>query len=501
MEQELRNIHFVPNMTDGTVAPSAPQFGGVQGDRNATVVSFFVPLSLRGSAFRYRIEGEDGAGGFVTTDLLAMDDEGNVATLLDERFTAAGGQILVRLAVSELQDGVESSAVRSFDGRVYFADAPTSDAAGAFADSLSQMMEENAVRFARVNDALEGASERLDAAESRLSTAENGLDGAESRLDTAESRLDTAEIGLNAAESRLDSAESRLDGAESRLTAVETAQEDLEAEIQAVVAATEPKETETVPWRLIQKIVRAGVAKTLFSVGDVLVSEHTEYGPIEWEIIGFDHETPTSNEYRHSMTLQTKHCLHRADGTYDLKAYDTADSAHADGVADWGASDLRAWLNSAEAGNHWGSYGVNDTKPAYWAQDGFMRGFGESFLNAVGTVKTTVSQDSSHSGLTTTYDKFFLPGRAEVYGGSFNNGTAEGTAYEGYGAGHSALTAPGMTADANRVKKVNGSASVWWLRSVNPMTVAKTMQVKADGSLYNVAPNTACAVAPVCCIY
>jgi len=142
MESPLISILFTPNPATGTVSPSAPQYGGVQGDHRATMVSFTVPEELRGDRFRYRIDGLDGAGGYVTSGLLPPDDQNVVGFLLPAAFTQAGGELLVRLVVSELSDGDEVATAHSFDGRVYFSAAPGPMDKSLLRGSIAAMLAE-----------------------------------------------------------------------------------------------------------------------------------------------------------------------------------------------------------------------------------------------------------------------------------------------------------------------------------------------------------------------
>lgn len=57
-------------------------------------------------------------------------------------------------------------------------------------------------------------------------------------------------------------------------------------------------------WEDVQQIVRAGEASNVFSIGEQLVCNHETYGNLTWDIIGFDHDTPSNSQYKHSMTLQ-----------------------------------------------------------------------------------------------------------------------------------------------------------------------------------------------------
>lgn len=61
-------------------------------------------------------------------------------------------------------------------------------------------------------------------------------------------------------------------------------------------------------WANVQALVRAGLHKKVFSIGDQLVCQKGSSN-ITWDIIGFDHDTPTDSQYTHSMTLQSHDLL------------------------------------------------------------------------------------------------------------------------------------------------------------------------------------------------
>lgn len=61
-------------------------------------------------------------------------------------------------------------------------------------------------------------------------------------------------------------------------------------------------------WAEIQALVRAGLHKNVFSIGDQLVCQKGG-SDLTWDIIGFDHDTPTDSQFTHSMTLQLHDCL------------------------------------------------------------------------------------------------------------------------------------------------------------------------------------------------
>ncbi len=61
-------------------------------------------------------------------------------------------------------------------------------------------------------------------------------------------------------------------------------------------------------WEEVQAIVRSGLAKEYFEIGDQFLSIY-DGKVIVWTIIGIDHDTPTDTEYSHSLTIQTRDCL------------------------------------------------------------------------------------------------------------------------------------------------------------------------------------------------
>ena len=61
-------------------------------------------------------------------------------------------------------------------------------------------------------------------------------------------------------------------------------------------------------WAEIQALVRAGLHKNVFAIGDQLVCSKGE-GTLTWDIIGIDHDTPADSQFTHSLTLQLHDCL------------------------------------------------------------------------------------------------------------------------------------------------------------------------------------------------
>jgi hypothetical protein len=74
-------------------------------------------------------------------------------------------------------------------------------------------------------------------------------------------------------------------------------------------------------WENVQRLVRAGLHDKYFAIGDQLVCQKGG-SDLTWDIIGFDHDTPTDTQYTHSMTLQLHDCLP------DTMVYDTREALY-----------------------------------------------------------------------------------------------------------------------------------------------------------------------------
>lgn len=59
-------------------------------------------------------------------------------------------------------------------------------------------------------------------------------------------------------------------------------------------------------WSTVQNIVRMGLAKNVFSVGDSFTCSHGEFGTLTWDIVGIDCDTPVDKTKKHSLTLMLR---------------------------------------------------------------------------------------------------------------------------------------------------------------------------------------------------
>ena len=170
------------------------------------------------------------------------------------------------------------------------------------------------------------------------------------------------------------------------------------------------------------------------------------------------------------------------------------------GSNNWRESAVRQWLNSAAAVNEWWHpQTIFDRPPSYANQPGFLAGFDDDFINAVGLVDVTTAYntvyeaDGSTGGSYTTRDKFFLPSMVEVGLGN-NDSVAEGSVMEYFN---------GAT-DTDRIKydiAAPTTARYWWLRSPNPWLGGNVRHVTPSGALYHRNASYGNAVAAACVIY
>lgn len=170
------------------------------------------------------------------------------------------------------------------------------------------------------------------------------------------------------------------------------------------------------------------------------------------------------------------------------------------GSNNWAESAARQWLNSAEAANAWWHpKTVFDRPPTYASSAGFLAGFGDDFLAAVGLVDVTTAYnamyevDGTTGGSYTTRDRFFLPSMTEV--GLGNNDTvAEGSVMEYFN---------GAT-DTDRIKydiAAPTTAHYWWLRSPVLWHGSHMRNGTPSGALGQNLASNGNAVAAACVIY
>ena len=346
-------------------------------------------------------------------------------------------------------------------------------------------------------------------------------------------------------------------------------------------------------WAEIQALVRAGLHKNVFSIGDQLVCQKSSSN-ITWDVIGIDHDTPADSQFTHSLTLQLHDCLSStmqydapealyyaasglSAGTYNftiqsgydetygggktyqftltqdvpvggqltfgwanntqavnakITSYSGATSTtqieqvsvtEGNGGTSLGTTDgtntnvnhihrvrfgsnnplqsaLRQFLNSDKsAGNVWTPQ-TNFDRPPAWAGNtaGFMSDLDSDFLAVIGKVNKTTALNTvtDGGGSVTLDDKFFLLSRSEVYGGLENN-INEGSPYPYY-KDYSNLSEASEAADINRIKYRNGTAQLWWLRSLYAVAANSVRGVSTGGIVSQYSSSGVYGIAPAC---
>ncbi len=105
----IRTINYT--ITANGITPAAQQFGGVQGEHNATELVFTLDAALLETIREktgenevvYRFDVHDGAGGVTPTDPLPLTDEAPTY-LLENKISRIGGNIQVFLIITEIKN-------------------------------------------------------------------------------------------------------------------------------------------------------------------------------------------------------------------------------------------------------------------------------------------------------------------------------------------------------------------------------------------------------------
>lgn len=170
------------------------------------------------------------------------------------------------------------------------------------------------------------------------------------------------------------------------------------------------------------------------------------------------------------------------------------------GSNNWDESNIRQWLNSADASGWWTPKTVFDRlSSTYTSLEGFMNGLPADFAEVLGAVdvvtrKNNVYEADSDFGVKTytTRDKIFLLSNDEV--GFAMEGIAQGSVVDFYK----------NAANADRIKydySSAGTARHWWLRSPNPSYAHSARGVHASGAQYSNHAYSGNGAAAACVIY
>lgn len=202
-----------------------------------------------------------------------------------------------------------------------------------------------------------------------------------------------------------------------------------------VVGAT----LEATTWDNIAVVSKFGQAQNYWKVGDrknITVNGVTYAA----QIIGFDHDTLTTadgSRTKAGITFQLVDCMAT---TYPMNSSNT----NANG---WRGSAMRTSTMAT-----------------------LLNQLSTDLKNVLKFVNKVSSVGNNSSGLETTSDKLFLLSEIEIFGATQYSYAGEGKQYEYYAAGNSTI------------KKVNGSAYVWWERSPSSGTAGGFCGVGSGGN-------------------
>lgn len=264
------------------------------------------------------------------------------------------------------------------------------------------------------------------------------------------------------------------------------------------VQKRDPKKIEVDSLVAVQQAVRLGIAPLLFNIGDQVVCNHSTYGELVWDVIGFDCDTPTDSTYTHSMTIQLHQCI---DKEFE---FDAGNSNN------WENSDIRRWLNSdGSAGEWWTALDSGDTEPSYASTDGFLKGLDEEFKNVIGTVTkhTKTFLRSNVTEVKDTSDKMWLLSRQELFAAESEDGP-NGITYPYYkkNSQHSEFNSGNDVCREKKMVRVDSDILItneveWWTRTIDMSVSSFEIAVTSRGSvdqIFNATVKT--YIAPACCI-
>ncbi len=179
----------------------------------------------------------------------------------------------------------------------------------------------------------------------------------------------------------------------------------------------------------------------------------------------------------------------------------------------WSELSLRQHLNSDKVAGQVYKAKSKFDRPPSWATNtaGFMHGLDPEFIKICADVElltclssvcdTTSTEANAGTGYEITVDKFFLPSRPELFGGS-DNASDKGTVWDFYKINSDNPSASSVSgADSNRIKKNSaGNATYWWMRSPLAGGGSNVRLVYTGGYVSNIYATYSYGVAPACVV-
>lgn len=189
-------------------------------------------------------------------------------------------------------------------------------------------------------------------------------------------------------------------------------------------------------WAQIDYISENGLVSDYFNIGD---AKNVTIGSATYvvEIVGFSHDDKADGSGKAGLTFGLKDCLNTA---YQMNSSNT-------NAGGWGSCALRATLR----GDIWNQLPSD------------LRG-------VIKEVTKKASAGNSSSTISSYTDTLFIFAEKEIFGSTQYSVNGEGTQYARF------------TTSNTRIKKLNGSAGVWWLRSPRSSDTSKFCVVGSGGA-------------------
>ena len=162
----IRTIEYAVSVNG--IVPASQQFGGTQGDHNATELKFTLSEPLRSAITSsaqgtvvYRFDGYDGSGGVRSTEPQVLTQDPCVY-VLEEWITRYGGKVQVYLVITDVTDGTEME-LYSFPAVLNIKDRPDGKPTdGSDYDSISTLYEGARASADKAEDAAARAEQVLE---------------------------------------------------------------------------------------------------------------------------------------------------------------------------------------------------------------------------------------------------------------------------------------------------------------------------------------------------
>ena len=143
----IRTIKY--NVAAGSISPATQQFGGIQGEHNATKLLFSLDSALfselqklkETSRVVYRFDGYDSTGGIISTDAVLLEAD-ELEYSLEHRITKVGGTAQVYLVITQIKDDTTEMDLYSFPAILIFKSRPDGiESEGEDYESVSTLAE------------------------------------------------------------------------------------------------------------------------------------------------------------------------------------------------------------------------------------------------------------------------------------------------------------------------------------------------------------------------